>query len=108
MGPAGEGTEPTERSSEQQRREASHRGEERGATQHSCLDVGEGNEGRDDEDHDQRHKDQVVALALYCSGVSSSFLRMSGASPWTEPVLPPGFAPSFSVEKCWSDLEVSY
>ena len=37
MGPAGEGTEPTERSSEQQRREASHRGEERGATQQRVL-----------------------------------------------------------------------
>ena len=58
----------TESASEQQRREAGHRGKERGATQHSCLDVGEGNEGRDDEDHDQRHQDEVVALALVLLG----------------------------------------
>ena len=51
---------------------------------------------------------RLLRWRLYCSGVSSSFLRMSGASPWTEPVLPPGFAPSFSVGKCWSDMVVSY
>ena len=33
---------------------------------------------------------------------------MSGASPWTEPVSPPGFGPSYSVGKCWSDMVVSY
>ena len=68
LGPAGEETATTKRSSEQQRREASHRGEERGATQQSGLDVGEGDEGGDDEDHEQRHEDQVVALALVLLG----------------------------------------
>ena len=51
---------------------------------------------------------RLLRWRLYCSGVSSSFLRMSGASPWTELVLPPGFVPSFSVGKCWSDIVVSY
>jgi len=68
VGPAGEVAGKRGRSLEQQRREASHRGEERDATQQSGLDVGEGDEGRDDEDHEQRHEDEVVALALVLLG----------------------------------------
>ena len=58
----------TEKSSGQQRREAGHRGEERGATQQGSLDVREGNkEGNDAENHDG-HEDEVVALALVLLG----------------------------------------
>ena len=47
---------------------------------------------------------RLLRWRLYCSGVSSSFLRISGASPWTEPVLPPGFGPSFGGRQFWLDM----